>query len=115
MSKVEDLFQAVADELGINYYEVVGINQSFSNPDYPYCKVETRSYGDFFIEGARYLRMTGAVKLRKGIEPVTLAKSECCNKDPKAIGWNPYNEVVQCHHCGHIYVKKVYGKLSKRK
>lgn len=115
MNKVEDIFQAVADELGINYYEITGINQKLYNPDNPYCKVETRSYGDFFIEGERLLQMMRTVKRGKEIEPVTADKSECCNKDPKAIEWNPYNKVVQCHHCGHIYVKKVYGKLSERK
>lgn len=39
-------------------------------------------------------------------------ESACCNSDPKAIEWNPYNQVVQCHNCGHVYVPKVYGELS---
>ncbi|PID16862.1 hypothetical protein CSV63_02945 [Sporosarcina sp. P34] len=70
MSKVEDIFQVVADELGINYWEVAGINQSFSNSDNPYCKVETRSYGDFFIEGSRYLKMIEKLKEEKPKELV---------------------------------------------
>ncbi len=41
--------------------------------------------------------------------------SECCGKNAEAIHWNPYNEVVQCHHCGHVYVPKLYGELSERK
>lgn len=42
-------------------------------------------------------------------------KSECCKENPDAIKWNPYNEVVQCHRCGRIYLPKVYGELSERK
>lgn len=33
----------------------------------------------------------------------------CCNKaQTGAIDWNPYNQVVQCHACGHVYLPKNY-------
>lgn len=42
-------------------------------------------------------------------------KIDCCEnaaKDPTAIYWNPYNEVIQCHSCGHVYVKQYYDECS---
>lgn len=30
----------------------------------------------------------------------------CCGNDPKVVYFNPYNEVVQCHSCGHVYEPK---------
>ncbi len=29
-------------------------------------------------------------------------------KTEDAVKWNPYNKVVQCHRCGHIYVPYDY-------
>ena len=29
-------------------------------------------------------------------------------KPNDSVMWNPYNKVVQCHKCGHIYVPKKY-------
>lgn len=37
----------------------------------------------------------------------------CCNGDPSAVIWNPYNQVVQCGRCGHIYWPEPYDR-SKR-
>lgn len=42
-------------------------------------------------------------------------KIDCCEastKEPAAIFWNPYNEAVQCHNCGHVYVKQYYDECS---
>ena len=105
MSKM-DIFQVVADEIGVDYQEVSGIQQSFSSSDYPYFKVETISYGDFLIEGVRCLKMMEKLKQEK-------TKSECCKGDPEAIKWNSFNEAVQCHSCGRLYVPKKYGKQLK--
>lgn len=36
-------------------------------------------------------------------------KKLCCENAedyPGPIAWNPFNKVVQCHSCGHIYVKQ---------
>ncbi|WP_175596778.1 hypothetical protein [Bacillus sp. MRMR6] len=32
-------------------------------------------------------------------------KKVCCDKvvETNSVYWNPYNEVVQCHNCGHVY------------
>ncbi len=30
----------------------------------------------------------------------------CCDYSPKAVFWNPYNKVVQCHNCGHVWEPK---------
>lgn len=37
-----------------------------------------------------------------------------CYPQGDPIKWNPYNEVVQCHKCGTVYVVKKY-KNSKEK
>ena len=39
-----------------------------------------------------------------GVHPPT----RCCNYEglstmPHPVCWNPYNKVVQCHNCGHVY------------
>lgn len=34
--------------------------------------------------------------------PVYDDESECTH--PEAVHWNPYNQVVQCHVCGRVYV-----------
>ena len=31
---------------------------------------------------------------------------DCLHED--AVKWNPYNKVVSCHRCGHIYIPKKY-------
>lgn len=38
----------------------------------------------------------------------TKAQTPCCGYTPAPgvewpVMWNPFNEVVQCHNCGHIY------------
>lgn len=36
----------------------------------------------------------------------------CCRDaklDPEAVKWNPYNKVIQCHVCGHVYVPNNYS------
>lgn len=65
MSKVEDIFQAIADEIGVKQEELSGITQAYSGGDHPYCKVETRSYGDFLIAGDRYMRMMETVRKKE--------------------------------------------------
>ena len=37
--------------------------------------------------------------------------TECCNyicpvSIPYPVMWNPYNKVVQCHNCGHVFIPK---------
>ena len=49
------------------------------------------------------------------LEPVEKFKlTPCCKSDPKSIFYNQYNQVIQCHNCGHIYEPKptseVYAK-----
>lgn len=41
--------------------------------------------------------------------------TDCCKeakKDPSMIYWNPFNEVIQCHGCGHVYVKQYHDECS---
>ena len=38
-------------------------------------------------------------------------KSLCCKSDPIAIKWNPFDKVIQCHQCGHIWVPVDYMAL----
>lgn len=41
---------------------------------------------------------------------------KCCGYyDPSVVKWNPFNKVIQCHNCGHIYEPKEYEKGSKSK
>lgn len=46
------------------------------------------------------------------LEGVNRVEKVCCEiaKETETIKWNPYNEVVQCHSCGHVYVPKDYSK-----
>jgi hypothetical protein len=42
-------------------------------------------------------------------------KTDCCGKEftfthDHPVKWNPYNEVIQCHMCGHIYVPAKEGE-----
>ena len=35
---------------------------------------------------------------------------ECLHED--AVKWNPYNEVVQCHRCGEVFIpQSLQGKV----
>ena len=41
-------------------------------------------------------------------------KTKCCDyHDPTAVQWNPFNEVVQCHNCGHVYMPKEYKEITQ--
>jgi hypothetical protein len=42
-------------------------------------------------------------------------QSLCCKRDPIAIKWNPFNKVIQCHQCGHIWVPVDYMALIQPK
>lgn len=36
-------------------------------------------------------------------------ENETCGENhEESVMWNPYNKVVQCHQCGHIWVPKEY-------
>ena len=51
--------------------------------------------------------------LRPSPEPEAPPVIPCCGYIACIAGadypvmWNPYNKVVQCHNCGHIYVPEI--------
>ena len=45
------------------------------------------------------------------IKKDVLAVDACCNR---AVFYNPYNEVIQCHVCGHVFVPKDYQSSEQK-
>jgi hypothetical protein len=39
----------------------------------------------------------------KSVGDVKFEKAPCCPNSGGAIGWNPFNNAVQCHACGQVY------------
>lgn len=35
--------------------------------------------------------------------PTACCQYTCPIEIPHPVQWNPYNQVVQCHNCGHVY------------
>jgi hypothetical protein len=60
-----------------------------------------------------YMAAVDATPLSPQIEkqkPVTLP---CCGyANPEAVKWNPFNQVVQCHNCGHTYTPQFRKPLT---
>ena len=44
-------------------------------------------------------------------------KTQCCNyeidNEKPPVMWNEFNNVVQCHNCGQVYVPKIYVTLQE--
>lgn len=44
-----------------------------------------------------------------------MSEHDCINKpeDRYGVKWNPFNKVVQCHVCGHVFIPKVYPVVTE--
>jgi hypothetical protein len=47
------------------------------------------------------------------VDALSTAPTPCCGKSADAIGWNPGNNAVQCHHCGMAYTCAVDGQENE--
>jgi len=55
--------------------------------------------------------------MSENYRPTTCCGYTCSEDAPHPVMWNPYNEVIQCHNCGHQYepIKKLEaGEAIKR-